>query len=124
MTLNQLRIFLAVADERHFSRAAQQLHITQSAVSTQVKLLEKELNTRLFDRLGRKTHLTEAGRLLKGRAKGILDAVEQVYQTMDELEGLRRGHIALGASTTPGTGLPMVVLSGKMTAERICTDVC
>ncbi len=105
MTLHQLRIFLAVAEQQHFSRAAHSLHMTQSAVSTQVKLLEEELNTQLFDRLGKTTHLTDAGRVLEEHARRILGEVRQAYQAMEELEGLNRGHVALGASTTPGTYL-------------------
>ena len=102
MNLHQLEIFLAVARHQHFSRAAAELHLTQSAVSMQIKQLEEELGVLLFDRLGKGTHLTSAGRVLEEKAYQILGQVREIHQSIEELEGLERGSVAVGASTTPG----------------------
>ena len=102
MNLHQLEIFLAVARHQHFSRAAAELHLTQSAVSMQIKQLEEELGVLLFDRLGKGTHLTSAGRVLEEKAYHILGQVREIHQSIEELEGLERGSVAVGASTTPG----------------------
>ncbi len=102
VNLHQLEIFLAVARCRHFSKAATELDLTQSAVSMQIKQLEQELGVPLFDRLGKTTHLTTSGMLLEQHASRILGAVREVYQSIEELKGLERGSVALGASTTPG----------------------
>ena len=102
MNLHQLEIFLAVARHRHFSKAAAELGLTQSAVSMQIKQLEETLGVPLFDRLGKTTHLTTAGMLLEEHASRILGGVREIYQSIEELKGLDRGSVALGASTTPG----------------------
>ncbi|MBI1928417.1 LysR family transcriptional regulator [Candidatus Poribacteria bacterium] len=102
MNLHQLEIFLAVARHQHFSKAAAELYLTQSAVSMQIKQLEEELGVPLFDRLGKKTHLTAAGMILEKHASRILGQVRALYQSMKELKGLESGSIAVGASTTPG----------------------
>ena len=102
MNLHQLEIFLAVARHRHFSKAAAELDLTQSAVSMQIKQLEEELGVPLFDRLGKTTHLTTAGMILEEHASRILGWVREIYQSIEELQGLERGSVAVGASTTPG----------------------
>ena len=102
MNLRQLKIFLTVAKYRHFSKAAQELHITQSAVSMQIKQLEETLGVILFDRLGKTVHLTAAGRILEEQALRILGVEREIYQAIEELKGLERGSVAVGASTTPG----------------------
>jgi len=102
VNLRQLKIFLTVAKYRHFSKAAQELHITQSAVSMQIKQLEETLGVILFDRLGKTVHLTAAGRILEEQALRILGVEREIYQAIEELKGLERGSVAVGASTTPG----------------------
>ncbi len=102
MTLHQLEIFLAVAKCQHFSKAASEVYLTQSAVSMQIKQLENELGISLFDRLGKTTHLTTAGKVLEEHASRILGEVVNLYQAIEDLNGGERGHVTLGASTTPG----------------------
>ena len=72
MTLEQLRIFVAVAEREHMTRAASVLNLTQSAVSAAISTLEANYSTTLFHRVGRRIELTEAGRLFLDEARGVL----------------------------------------------------
>jgi len=110
MTFRQLETFLAVARAKNFTRAGEALHVSQSTLSQHVLELERELGVRLFDRLGRAVTLTEAGRLLEEQATRIAAAVAGARRTIDELKGLERGSLVIGASTTPGIYvLPSVI---------------
>jgi DNA-binding transcriptional LysR family regulator len=110
MTFRQVEIFLAVARAKSFTRAAETLHVSQSTLSQHVLELERELGVRLFDRLGRTVTLTEAGRLLEEHASRIVTSVASARRTLDELKGLARGSLVIGASTTPGIYvLPSIV---------------
>ncbi len=100
MTLEQLRIFVAVAEREHLTRAAQGLGRTQSAVSAAVRALEREYATPLFHRVGRGVMLTEAGRIFLGEARGVLGRAEAAERALAELGGLRRGRLSLQASQT------------------------
>lgn len=100
MTFEQLRVFLAVADELHMTRAADHLHMTQSAVSASVAALEAACGVRLFHRIGRRITLTEAGESFRPEAQAILARVAQAETVLADLSGLKRGHLALHASQT------------------------
>nr|WP_294847492.1 LysR substrate-binding domain-containing protein [uncultured Sphingomonas sp.] len=100
MTLEQLRIFLAVAEELNMTRAAGRLNLTQPAVSAAISTLEERHNTRLFDRVGRHIELTEAGRLLLPEAAAVLARAETARQILDDLAGLARGTLRIAASQT------------------------
>jgi DNA-binding transcriptional LysR family regulator len=102
MTLEQLRIFVAVAERLHVTQAAAALHVTQSAASAAVQALEASTGTRLFDRVGRRIELTAAGGVLLGEARGVLARAEAAQAALDELAGLRRGSLRLWASQTIG----------------------
>ncbi len=100
MTLEQLRIFVAVAERQHMTRAAEALNMTQSAASAGVAALEARHGVRLFDRVGRGVALSEAGRVFLPEARAVLARAEAAAQALDDLAGLRRGAIALAASQT------------------------
>lgn len=100
MELRHLRYFAAVADKLNFSRAAEAVHVAQPAISQQIRLLEKELGVRLFDRVGGRVSLTQAGAALLPHALGILAAVEAARQAVGELGSLTRGTASLGAPPT------------------------
>ena len=100
MTLDQLRVFVAVAERLHVTQAAAALNMTQSAASAAIAALETGLRTPLFDRVGRGIALTAAGRLLLPEAKAVLTRLAQAEQALDDLQGLRRGHLSLHASQT------------------------
>ena len=99
MELRQLEYFVAVAEEANFTRAAARVHISQSGVSAQVRALEKELGAELFDRSGRAARLTEAGREAMPWAKAALESVAGLRQTVDQVQGLVRGHLTIGMIT-------------------------
>jgi DNA-binding transcriptional LysR family regulator len=110
MTLRQLEVFLAVARARSYRRAAQALHTSQPALSQHIRELETELTVKVFDRLGRSVALTEAGRLLETHALRVFGALNSAREALGELQGLQRGSLVVGASTTPGIYvLPAVI---------------
>lgn len=111
MELQQLRGFVAVARFRSFTRAAQELHLTQPAVSRQVEALEAALGTPLLSRQGRRVFLTQSGRLLLDYAERLLDLADQASRALDELRRLHSGRLGLAASTTPGNYLLPEVLA-------------
>jgi len=102
MNLNQVQIFCAVAKHLSFSMAAEELFITQPAVSQQVKALERQLNVKLFERVGHKLFLTEAGEAVLSHCQAMLTARAEMEQTLAMLRGSARGRLALGANTTGG----------------------
>ena len=100
MTLEQLRIFIAVAERENMTRAAEAVHITQSAVSGAIAALEAAHDVHLFHRVGRRIELTDAGRMFLGEARGILARVESARAALSDWAGLRRGRLVIAASQT------------------------
>jgi DNA-binding transcriptional LysR family regulator len=100
MTLEQLRIFIAVAEHQHVTRAAKALNLAQSAASAAVAALESRHGTRLFNRVGRGIELTEAGRVFLGEARAVLARAEAAELALAELGGLKRGTLSVYASQT------------------------
>jgi DNA-binding transcriptional LysR family regulator len=102
MTLHQLRTFRAVADQLSFSAAASELHLSQPSVSYQVKELEEVLGVSLLDRLGKRVRLTEAGEILYGYTQRTLNLLDEAALVMEQLRGIERGTLRVGASATVG----------------------
>lgn len=100
MTLEQLRVFVAVAERQHVTRAAAVLNLAQSAVSAAIAALEARHGAKLFHRAGRGVELTEAGALFLVEARAILARVEAAGQVLSELGNLTRGTLAVHASQT------------------------
>ncbi|MFI7497996.1 LysR family transcriptional regulator [Streptomyces sp. NPDC049687] len=96
MELRQVRYVLALAEECHFGRAAQRLHVAQSALSQQLKQLERELGTTLFTRSTRRVELSEAGRHLVTYSRSILAEVERAEEQMALLAAGRAGRVSIG----------------------------
>ncbi|MEU2503146.1 LysR substrate-binding domain-containing protein [Streptomyces sp. NPDC007863] len=96
MDLRQLEYFVAVAEERNFTRAAERVHISQSGVSAQIRRLEQELGAELFDRSARAVTLTVAGEAALAHARAALASAEAVGRAVDEVTGLVRGRLTLG----------------------------
>jgi DNA-binding transcriptional LysR family regulator len=105
VTLRQLRTFKAVADLKSFSLAAHELRLSQPSVSYQVKELEEALGLPLLDRLGKRVQLTEAGSLLYTYARRALDLIGEAALALEEMRGIKRGSLRVGASTTVGVYL-------------------
>ena len=103
MTLEQLRIFLAVADRAHVTRAAEALRMTQSAVSSALRALESRHDVRLFDRVGRGIVLTEAGRRFVPAAQAVLHQAETAELILNDLSARPRGRLRIAASQTVAT---------------------
>lgn len=100
MTLDQLRIFIAVAEREHMTLAARAVNLTQSAVSAAIAALEERHEIKLFHRVGRGIALTETGQLFLNEARGVLARAEAAERVLDELGELERGRLRLVASQT------------------------
>jgi DNA-binding transcriptional LysR family regulator len=100
MTLDQLRVFIAVAERQHVTRAAEALHLAQSAVSASIAALEARHATKLFHRVGRHIELTEVGGIFLTEARAVLARAEAAELVLSELGGLTRGTLAVQASQT------------------------
>ncbi len=103
MELRELEAFVTVAQQRNFTRAADKLSLTQPAVTRQVASLERELGTRLLDRMGRTVEVTEAGRALMEYATDILRKVDESKQAVSEISHGSHGRLSIGASSTAAT---------------------
>jgi len=100
VTLRQMRVFATVARHLSFTRAARELHLTQPAVSQQVKLLEAGIGLPLFEHIGRKVHLTPAGAELLRYANQAIDLMRAAGEALAAMRGLKRGVLQLGAVST------------------------
>jgi DNA-binding transcriptional LysR family regulator len=109
VSLRQLRVFEAAAASRSFSKAAEFLHLTQPGVSMHIKELETSAGLLLFDRIGKKLYLTEAGQELLARAREILRALKDADDALDGLKGLRRGRINLAVVSTAKYFVPQLL---------------
>jgi DNA-binding transcriptional LysR family regulator len=102
MELNQLKAFCAVVEKRSFSRAGEVVFLSQPTVSLQISSLEQELGTQLLDRRAREITVTKTGETLYQYAKRIMRLINEAEQAIEQLKGLMKGTLTLGASTIPG----------------------
>ncbi|NCA89207.1 MAG: LysR family transcriptional regulator [Gammaproteobacteria bacterium] len=100
ISLRQLRVFAAVVRHMSYTRAAEELHLTQPAVSMQVRQLEEELGLPLFEKLGRGIALTEAGRELYPYSQGIDRSLRELQDVMESLKGVSRGRLSVAVAST------------------------
>jgi DNA-binding transcriptional LysR family regulator len=99
---HDLQVFVAAADLENFSAAAQELHLSQPAITQRIRSLEKQLGVKLFERQGRRVHLSEAGAYLLPLAKDLLRRSKRTEEMMQSLRGEVVGHLIIGCSTTTG----------------------
>jgi DNA-binding transcriptional LysR family regulator len=102
MDLRQLEYFVAVAEARNFTRAAEQLHVVQSGVSAAVKALEADLGSPLFERTSKRVDLTDAGTALLPEARATLEAARAARDAVDRVRGGLRGTLRIGTMTSIG----------------------
>jgi len=122
MELRQLRTFVAVAELRHFARAASLCNLSQPAVSHQIALLEEEFGAKLLNRAARRVSLTVAGEVFLEEARRILGAVDRARERMEEVARGAVGRIRLGATPTPGLYL-LPPLLAKYRGEHASYDL-
>jgi DNA-binding transcriptional LysR family regulator len=103
LNLHQLATFQVVAKHCSFVRAAEELHFSQPAVSAQIRHLEKTLGVKLFDQIGRKTHLTKAGEELFLYSQKIFSVIEETLEVMEAFRSPHYGSLTVGADTTVGS---------------------
>jgi DNA-binding transcriptional LysR family regulator len=102
LDFHHLKVFLAAAHHLNYTHAGEELRLRQSTVSAHIKQLESELGLQLFERIGKRLALTEAGRLLEPTARRAVQGIKEVQLAADEYRGIARGSLHLGASTTAG----------------------
>src|SRR5882762_1471133 len=120
MDVRDLQVFLSVAKHLNYTRAGKEVNLSQPSVSVRMRELERDLGSKLFEQLGKKIALTEAGKLLVPYATRIIAAISDAREAIDELQGLERGLLRIGASTTPGMYLiPRTVAHFKRRYPKI-----
>ena len=100
VTFRQLRLLEAVARNSSFTRASEELHLTQPAVSTQIKQLEEAVGMPLFEQMGKKIYLTEAGKEVYAFSRSIAQQFRDVESILDDMKGVKRGTISLSVTST------------------------
>ena len=100
VTLRQLQVFEAVARHLNFTRAAEELHLSQPAVSMQVRQFEDAVGLPLFEQLGKRIYLTDAGREMFGYSRSIARLLTEADEVMEQLKGVRRGHLTVSVAST------------------------
>ncbi len=124
MNFDDLHTFIVVAENRSFSHAALQLHVSQPCISKRVAALEESLQVKLLDRVGRKVTLTEAGSTLLARARGILANVEDSLRAIANLSGTVSGRLSIGTSHHIGLHhLPPVLRSYVAQFPHVALDL-
>jgi DNA-binding transcriptional LysR family regulator len=120
MDVRDLQVFLSVSKHLNYTRAGDEINLSQPSVSVRIHQLESELRAKLFEQLGKKVVLTDAGQLLVPYANRVIAAIDDAHHAIDELQGLERGSLRIGASTTPGMYLvPQVVARFKRSHPKI-----
>lgn len=120
MDVRGLEVFISVAKHLNYTRAGQEVSLSQPSVSVRIKQLEDELGVKLFEQLGKKVALTEAGSLLVPHARRVITAIQDAKHAIEDLQGLERGSLRIGASTTPGMYLiPQIIARFKERYPKI-----
>ena len=109
ITLHQLKVFDTVATHTGFSRASKVLHLTQPTVSMQVKQLADAVGTPLFEQIGKKIFLTEAGTVVQGAARQMFDVIERMETELADLKGLKQGRLRVSVVTTAKYFVPRLL---------------
>ena len=120
MDIRDLQVFLSVSRHLNFTRAGEELHVSQPSISVRIATLQDELGSKLFDRIGKRVVLTEAGKVLVPYATKVIAALDDARHAITDLQGLQRGSLSIGASTTPGMYIvPMIIAEFKQLYPKI-----
>ena len=119
LTLRQLKIFDAVARHQSFTRASEQLHLTQPAVSMQVKQLEEAVGLPLFEQVGKQIYLTEAGEEMERYASSVLAILLEADQVFDEMKGMERGRLRIAVVSTANYFVPQLLAAFCLRYPRV-----
>lgn len=127
ITFRQLQIFEAVARHLSYTRASEALHLTQPAVSMQIKQLEHSVGLPLFEQLGKKVFLTEAGHEFSRYAKAITAQLDELQQVVNEIKGLQRGRLTIAVASTANYFAPRLLatfckIHGEVTVSLDVTN--
>ncbi len=114
MEFRQLRTFLAIVETRSFTRAAQRVHLSQAAVSAQIKALEEEVGALLFARVNKKVFLTEAGEVLLRHAEKLMHDYDEATFALSELNQAGRGRLRIGTASTMATTHPLPLILAEL----------
>ena len=109
LTLRQLKVFESVARQLNYTQAARELHLTQPAVSMQIKQLEESLGVALFEQLGKRIHLTEAGQEVLTYARSINQQLDELEGVLDRMKGLSGGRLRISVATTANYFIPTLL---------------
>jgi DNA-binding transcriptional LysR family regulator len=109
LTLRQLKVFECVARHLNYTRAAAELHLTQPAVSMQVKQLEDSLGVALFEQLGKRIHLTEAGQEVVTYARSVTQQLDELEAVLNRIKGLGGGRLRISVATTANYFIPILL---------------
>jgi len=109
VTLHQLKVFEAAARHGSFTRAAEELYLTQPTVSIQVKQLTKAVGLPLFEQVGKRLYLTDAGKELYQTAKAIFERISEMEMTVADLKGMKQGRLRLAVITTAKYFIPRLL---------------
>lgn len=109
LSLRQIRIFEAVARHRSYTRAAEELHLTQPAVFTQAKQLEEGVGHLLLERIGKQVYLTDAGREVLATCRETIEGLDRLEMRLADMQGLKRGRLRLAMVTTAEYLLPRLL---------------
>jgi len=126
INLDQLRIFRAVVETRSFTRAASVVHLTQPGISKHIKQMEEYYGLPLFDRLGKKVALTQAGEVLYAATQEVMLSIESAEHKIEDLKGLRGGKLVLGTSFLIGVYILPTILAAfreKYPAVEVALDI-
>lgn len=137
-TLHQFKVFEATARHGSFTRAAEELYLTQPTVSMQVKQLTKALGLPLFEQVGKRLYLTDAGKELYSTCQDIFDKLEQLEMRVADLKGMKQGHLKLTVITTakyfvprllgpfcqqyPGVDVSLIVTNHQRAIDRLADN--
>lgn len=100
LTLRQIEVFNAVARLENYTRAAKELHLSQPAVSMQIRQLEDSIGLKLFEQVGKKIHLTDAGKHMYGYGRSMADLLEEADEVFEAIKGVERGELSISVATT------------------------